>query len=105
MKGMWKWLSEVYIVVTLLHLFFHSWVWSWSFALRGAFWVFLGGGALLTLFSYLCAKASIPRPAKDYLGNDGQVRMPLVVRILTWSAFGVLLAGSALILVEVFSNP
>jgi peptidoglycan/LPS O-acetylase OafA/YrhL len=102
MKGMWKWLCEAYVAVTLLYLFFHSWAWSWTFAFRTAFWIFLGGSGMLTLFGYLCAKASMPRPATDYLGKDGEVRMPLGVRVLTWSAYAVILVGTALILVAVF---
>jgi hypothetical protein len=102
---MGKWLCEAYIAVTLLYLLVHSWTWSWTFALRAAFWVFIGGSGVFTLFGYLCAKASMPRPAMGYLGKDGQVRVPLSVNVLRWSAFGVLLVGSALILVEVFSKP
>lgn len=83
MKGMWKWLCEAYVAVILLYLFFHSWAWSWTFAFRAAFWIFLGGSGVITLFGYLLAKACMPRDALDYLGKDGQVRMPLAVRVLT----------------------
>jgi hypothetical protein len=102
MRGMGKWLFEAYVAVMLLHLFFNSWAWSWSFAFRTAFWIFLGGSGMLTLFGFMCAKASMPRPATDYLGKDGEVRTPLEVRVLTWSAFAVILVGSALIPAAVF---
>jgi hypothetical protein len=60
---------------------------------------------MIAAFAELCRKASMPRPAGDYLGKDGEVRMPLGVKVLTWSAYGVLLVGSALILVGIFYNP
>lgn len=103
MKGMEKWLCLAYIVVTILYVLSHSW--SWFLALRSALWIFIGGSGVITLFAYLLAKAHRPRPAKDYLGKDGQVKMPLSVTVLTWSAFAVLLVGSALILVGIFYKP
>jgi hypothetical protein len=104
-RGMGKWLCAAYIGVIVLYLLIHAWSWSWAFALRAALWIFIGGSGVVTLFGYLLAKASMPRPAMDYLGKDGQVKMPLAVNLLTWSAFGVLLGGAALILVELFSKP
>jgi hypothetical protein len=101
---MGKWLCEAYVAVIGVYLLIHSWSWSWTFALRTAFWIFIGGSAVLILFAELCRRASMPRPAAEYLGKDGQVKMPLAVKTLTWSAYGVLLAGLALILVEVFSK-
>jgi hypothetical protein len=103
MRGMGKWLCEAYIAVTILYILVHSWSWSWTFALRAALWIFIGGSGVVTLFAYMLATASMSRPATDYLGKDGQARVPLVVNVLTWSAFAVLLTGSALILVEIFS--
>ncbi len=103
MRGMGKWLCGAYIAAMSAYLQIHSWVWSWPFVLRTAFWIFVGGGAMITAFAELCRKASMPRPAGDYLGKDGQVITPLEVRLLTWSAYVVLLVGSAVILYEVFS--
>jgi hypothetical protein len=105
MRGMGKWLCGVYIAVLIIYLFFHSWQWSWIFALRAGLWIFIGGSAVVTLFAYLCAKASMPRPAAEYLGKDGQVRLPLAVNVLKWSAYAILLVGSILILVGVFIYP
>jgi len=102
MRGMGKWLCGAYIVVVLSYALFHSWTLPWAFALKAAFWIFIGGGAMITAFAHLCAKASMPRPARDYLGKDGQVIMPLEVRVLTWSAYAVLLVGSAVILLGLF---
>jgi hypothetical protein len=104
MKGMGKWLCGAYIAVMVLYVLVHAWSWSWSFALWAALWILLVGSAVITSFGYLAAKASMPRPAGEYLGKDDQVRIPLLVRVLTWSAFGVLLLGWALILFEVFSK-
>lgn len=56
----------------------------------------------MTAFASLCAKASMPRDALDYLGNDGTVRMPLAVKLLTWSAYAVLVVGSAIILAGLY---
>jgi hypothetical protein len=100
---MGKWLCGAYIAAMSVYLLIHSWTWSWPFALRAAFWIFIGGGAVITAFAQLCAKASMPRDPLDFLGKDGQVIMPLEVRVLTWSAYGVLLVGTALIFYEVFS--
>jgi hypothetical protein len=44
----------------------------------------------------------MPRDALDYLGNDGTVRMPLAVKLLTWSAYAVLVVGSAIILAGLY---
>jgi hypothetical protein len=103
MRGMGKWLCVAYIVVMLIYAPFHSWTLSWPVALWAGSWIFIGGGAMITAFAELCRKASMPRPAGDYLGKDGQVRMPLEVKVLTWSAYAVFLVGSALILYEIFS--
>jgi hypothetical protein len=97
---MGKWQCGAYIAVMSVHFLIHSW--SWAFALRAAFWIFVGGSGVITLFAELCRRASTPQPAIDYLGKDGQVRMPLAVNVLRWSAYAVLLAGSALILVGFF---
>jgi hypothetical protein len=101
---MGKWLCAAYASVIILYLLIHAWSWSWIFALRSALWIFIGGSGVMTLFAYLCARASMPRPAAEYLGKHGQVRVPLAVRAITWLAFGVLLGGSALILVGIFSR-
>jgi hypothetical protein len=105
MRGMAKWLCEAYLGAVGIYLQIHSWSLSWNFALRAALWIFIGGSGVLTLFAELLRRASVPRPAAEYLGRDGEVRMPLPVKVLQWSAYGVLLVGSALILVEVFSKP
>jgi hypothetical protein len=99
---MGKWLCGAFVAVISLYLLGHSWVWSWPFALKAAFWIIIGGGAMITAFAHLCAKASMPRPAGDYLGEDGEVRMPLAVRFLTWSAYAVLVVGSVIILAGLF---
>ena len=101
---MGKRLCGAYIIVMLFYALFHSWTLSWAFALKAAFWIFIGGGAMITAFAELCRKASMPRPAGDYLGKNGQVIMPLEVRVLTWSAYAVLLLGSALILLGIYST-
>jgi hypothetical protein len=102
---MGKWLCVAYIAAMSVYLLIHSWIWSWPFALRTAFWIFIGGGAMITAFAELLRKASMPRNALDYLGKDGEVRVPLAVKVLTWSAYGVLLVGSALILAGIFYKP
>jgi hypothetical protein len=98
-----KWLCGAYIAAMGVYLLIHSWAWSWIFALRTAFWIFVGGSAMITAFAELCRRASMPRPAGDYLGKDGEVRIPAAVNFLRWSAYGVLLVGTVLILYEVFS--
>lgn len=102
MRGMGKWLCGAYVIVMLFYAMIHSWTLEWTFVLKAALWVFIGGGAMMTAFASLCAKASMPRDALDYLGKDGKVRMPLAVRLLTWSAYAVLVAGSAIILAGLY---
>jgi len=104
MRGMGKWLCGAYVVVMLFYAMIHLWTWTlaWTFVLKAALWVFIGGGAMMTAFATLCAKASMPRDALDYLGKDGKVRMPLPVRLLTWSAYAVLAVGSAIILAGLY---
>jgi hypothetical protein len=63
---------------------------------------FIGGGAMITAFAQLCRLASVPRPAGDYWGKDGEVRMPLAVKLLTWSAYAVLVVGSVIVLAGIF---
>jgi hypothetical protein len=101
---MGKWLCGAYIAAMSIYLLTHSWEWSWPFALRTAFWIFVGGGVMITAFAELLRKASMPRNALDYLGKGGEVRVPLAVNLLRWSAYGVLLVGTVLILFEVFSK-
>ncbi|MGB2592581.1 MAG: hypothetical protein WBG02_09760 [Candidatus Acidiferrum sp.] len=100
MRGMGKWLFGAYVVVMLFYAMIHlrTGTLAWTFALKAALWVFVGGAAMITAFASLCAKASMPRDALDYLGKDGKVTMPLAVRLLTWSAYAVLVVGSAIIL-------
>jgi hypothetical protein len=104
MKGTGKWLCGAYAIVMLFYAVIHVWTWtfSWTFVLKAALWVFIGGGAMMTAFASLCAKASMPRDALDYLGSDGTVRMPLAVKLLTWSAYAVLVVGSAIILAGLY---
>jgi hypothetical protein len=99
---MGAWLGWAYVGVLVLSAFNHKL--SWWFALRAALWIFIAGSAVITLFAHLCAKASMPRPASDFLGKDGHVRTPVVVSALTWTAFGVLIIGSSLVLLAVFSK-
>jgi hypothetical protein len=99
---MGKWLCGAYITALSVYLLTHSRAWSWPFALRSAFWIFIGGGVMITAFAELCRRASMPRPAGDYLGKDGHVITPLEVRVLTWSAYGALLVGTVLILLGIF---
>jgi hypothetical protein len=44
MRGMGKWLCVAYACVAILYLFIHAW--SWFFALRSAFWIFVGGAGV-----------------------------------------------------------
>jgi len=93
-KEKWKWLAGSYFGITIHYLVFHSWEWSWKFEFRAAVWILLGGGGIFVLFAHIYD-----------LGDEGGVVMPLKTQFLTWSAFSVLVVGSALILLGIFYNP
>jgi len=101
MRGMGKWLVGAYALALAIYLLVHSSV-SLVFVLQAALLIFLGGAAVFTAFAHLCARASMPRPAKDYLAKDGGIRVPLAVSWLTWFAFGVLIVGWIAIFAGVF---
>jgi hypothetical protein len=63
MKGMYKWLWEVFAVVVVAYCLYLSPV----IALDIAAVVFFGGGLLLTLVAYAAAKYSMPWPANFWL--------------------------------------
>jgi hypothetical protein len=93
-------LCAAYVAVLIVRFFVGSW--SRAFAIRAALWVFIAGGIVLTIFGYLCVKASMRRDPLDFLGEDGEMRTPFAIRAYTWLAGIVLVAGSAFILFEIF---
>jgi hypothetical protein len=63
MRGMHRWLWEVFAVVVVAYCLYLS----PRLVLWAAGIVFIGGGLLLTIFGYLAAKYSMPRPADFWL--------------------------------------
>jgi hypothetical protein len=63
MRGMHKWLWEVFAVVVVAYCLYLS----PRFVFEAAGTVFIGGGILLTIFGYFAAKYSMPRPASFWL--------------------------------------
>ncbi len=66
MRGMRKWLWEVFAVVVVGYCLYFSPI----FVLWTAVVVFVGGGILLTVVAYAAARFSMPRPASSYLPKE-----------------------------------
>ena len=62
MRGMHKWLWEVFAVVVVAYCLYLS----PRFVFEAAGTVFIGGGILITIFGYSAAKYSMPRPASSW---------------------------------------
>jgi hypothetical protein len=65
MRGMFKPLTYLFLLMVVIYLLLGHRSIVGILEIVGT--VFIGGGLILTLFAYVCARLSMPRKATDYL--------------------------------------